>query len=107
MGQFCLHYPDLLFSGQLIEDTPISHYWSISKASHSTVKSFTNSDVLLVVFGLSSRIPLLKGTDRALYFSVNMKLKIEFIFFCDVHTFEKILTLCGITCTKNYCFQPN
>ena len=42
-----------------------------------------------------------------LYVFVNMKLKIEFIFFCGVHTSEKILTLCGITCTKNYCFQPD
>ena len=90
-----------------MEDTPISQFGSISKVFPDTVKSFTNSDVLLVAFGLSSGIPWLEGTDRALYFTVNMKLKIEFTFFCDVCTFEKILTLCGITCTKNYCFQPN
>ena len=69
--------------------------------------SCTNSDVLLVVFGLSGGIPWLKGTDRALCFFVNMKLKIEFIFFCGVHNLQKILTLCGITCTENYCIQPN
>ena len=44
----------------------------------------------LVDFGLSGGIPWLKGTDRALHFSVNMKLKIEFIFFCDVHNLQKI-----------------
>ena len=82
MGQFCLKYPNLLFSRQFIEDTPISQFWSISKAFPHTVKSSTNSDVLLVVSGLSSGILWFKGTDRgALYFSVNMKLKIEFIFF--------------------------
>ena len=58
-----------------ITDFSISQFWSISKAFHDTVKSSTNSDVLLVVFGLSGGIPWLKGTDRALYFSVSTKLK--------------------------------
>ena len=102
-----MNYPDLSFSRQFIEDTPISQFWSISEVFPNTVKPSTNSDVLLVVFRLSGGIPWLKGTDGALYFSVNMKLKIEFIFFCGVHTLDKILTLCGITCTKNCCFQPN
>ena len=82
-------------------------FWSIPKAFADTYKSSTNSDVLLVVFRLSGGVPCVKGTDRVLYFSVSMKLKIEFIFFHGVHNFQKILTLCGITCTKNYCFQPN
>ena len=70
-----------MFSRQFIDDTLISHFWSISKAFRNTVKCSTNSDVLLV------------GTDRALYFSVNMTLKMEYIFFCSVHTLEKVLTL--------------
>ena len=85
-GSFCLNYPDLLFSRQFIEDTAISQFWSISKVFLILFKSSTNSDVLLVVFGLSGGIPRLKGTERALYFSVNMKLKTEFIFFGGVHT---------------------
>ena len=88
-GSFCLNYPDLLFSWQFIEDTPVSQFWSISKFFLDTVKSSTNSDVLLVVFGLSGGIPRFKGTDKALYFSVSMKLNIEFIFFCGVHNIEK------------------
>ena len=82
-------------------------FWSIPKAFADIHKSSTNSDVLLVVLGLSGGVPWLKGTDRTLYFSVNMKLKIEFIFFRSVHNLQKVLTLCGITCTKNYCFQLN
>ena len=106
-SSFCLNYPDLLFSRQFIEDTRISQFWFISKAFPNTVESSDKSEVLIVVFRLRSGIPWLKGTDRALYFSGNMKLKIEFIFFSGVHTLEKILTLCGMTCIKNYCFQPN
>ena len=66
-----------------IADLSISQLWSVSD------KSSTNSDVLLAVFGLSGGITFLKGTDRALYFSVSMKLKIEFIFFCGVHNLKK------------------
>ena len=58
----------------------ISQLWFIPEAFPDTNKSSTNSDVLLVVFGLSGGVPWIKGTDRALYFSVNMKLKIEFSF---------------------------
>ena len=65
----------------------------------------------MVVSGLSGGVLWLKETDRALYFSVNMKLKmklkIELNLFLSVHNLQKILMLCGITCTKNYCFEPN
>ena len=80
---------------------------SIPKAFPDTDKFSINSDALLVVFELSGEIPWLKGTYRAMYFSVNTKLKIEFIFFCGVHNLQKLLMLCGMTCTKNYCFQQN
>ena len=70
-------------------DLSISQFWSIPKAFPDTDKPHTNSDVLLVVFGLNGGIPWLKGTDKALYYSVNMKFKIEFIFFCGVHNLQK------------------
>ena len=80
---------------------------TISKPFPDAVKSSTNNDVFTVLFELTGRILWLQGTDIVLYFYVNMKLKIEFIFFCGVQTLQKISTLCSITCTINYCFQPN
>ena len=82
---FCLNYTDPSFFKQFIEDTSVSQFWPISDA----VKSSTKSDVLLVDFGINDGIPWLKWTDRTLYFSVNVKLRIEFIFFFGVHTLVK------------------
>ena len=103
MGQLCLNYLNLLLSRQFIEDTSISQFWSISEALNPP----PIATVCWLFSGLAAGYRGLKElTDRALYFSVNMKLKIEFIFFCGAHTLEKIMTLCGITYISSYCFQP-
>ena len=77
-------YPDVSFSKQ---NTRISQFWSIPNAFPDTVKYHHQQSRLVNNYGLNGGTPCLKRNDGALYFIfANVKLNIEYRFFCGVHT---------------------